>query len=267
MAKKLRFPLNMNGTDVRTIEELREHFDLESVLGYFANGKLATWLRDRYFDNLAADVEKLDPAESGLNAKLCNILGVEYSAEEDETDLEAIRIRNEKLLKLRQITSDKTIIGAVDLVAFSQDELFDILDEDTEVVYLCGDQFSIPPGRTNIRYVGVNKPLVLLNGSSVSEYENNGISFENTRFEEGTYTPEPEPLIQPFRSCGSYTNKTLVNQMLSVEQVERAEKMYNSIAGDIFNIDFDIDADVHNMKRIINDARLFEVGSRFVEIL
>ena len=51
MAKKIRFPLNMNGTDVRTIEELREYFDLESVLGYFANGKLVTWLKDRYYDN------------------------------------------------------------------------------------------------------------------------------------------------------------------------------------------------------------------------
>ncbi len=43
MARKVKFPLIMsNGSDVRTIDELKESFDLESVLGYYANGKLVT---------------------------------------------------------------------------------------------------------------------------------------------------------------------------------------------------------------------------------
>ena len=54
MAKKIRFPLQMkDGAAVRTLEELREHFDLESVLGYFSDGKLKTWLADRYYDEMA----------------------------------------------------------------------------------------------------------------------------------------------------------------------------------------------------------------------
>ena len=49
MARKIRFPLKMkNGAEVRTLDELKENFDLESVLGYFADGKLSTWLADRY---------------------------------------------------------------------------------------------------------------------------------------------------------------------------------------------------------------------------
>ena len=31
-----------DGADVRTIEELQEHFDIESVLGYFVDGKKKT---------------------------------------------------------------------------------------------------------------------------------------------------------------------------------------------------------------------------------
>ncbi len=47
MARKIRFPLRMkNGAEVRTLEELRENFDLESVLGYYTDGKLQTWLAD-----------------------------------------------------------------------------------------------------------------------------------------------------------------------------------------------------------------------------
>ena len=44
----VKFPLIMSdGTPVRTIEELREHFDLEAVLGYYSNGRLIKWLEDR----------------------------------------------------------------------------------------------------------------------------------------------------------------------------------------------------------------------------
>ena len=67
MAKKIRFPLKMNGTDVRTIEELRANFNLESVLGYFANGKLSTWLKDRYYDNEAGAIDELSPTDEKLS--------------------------------------------------------------------------------------------------------------------------------------------------------------------------------------------------------
>ena len=34
MARKIRFPIKMkNGAEVRTLDELKENFDLESVLG------------------------------------------------------------------------------------------------------------------------------------------------------------------------------------------------------------------------------------------
>ena len=46
--KKIRFPLEMSdGTRVHSLDELREHFDLGSVLGYYKNGKLLAWLNDR----------------------------------------------------------------------------------------------------------------------------------------------------------------------------------------------------------------------------
>ena len=46
MAKKIKFALELaNGVKVRSgLEELREHFDMEKIAGYFLLGKLAEWL-------------------------------------------------------------------------------------------------------------------------------------------------------------------------------------------------------------------------------
>ncbi len=182
MAKKIRFPLTMkDGAAVRTLEELREHFDLESVLGYFADGKLKTWLSDRYYDELADKVAALTTDMPDLNARLCEILGVEYSSEADDTDFEALQRRNKKLRILREITADQNILDNVDAVAFDQDELFDILDEAPEVIYLYGEKFSIPFAKGNTTYIGINNPEVSLEKNEL-EYKKNGIVLRNISF-------------------------------------------------------------------------------------
>ncbi len=178
MAKIIRFPLQMKeGTAVRTLDELREHFDLESVLGYYADGKLKTWLADRYYDEMAEKVAELSADTPDLNAKICEILGVDYSRQKDDTDFEALQRRNEKLRVLREITADQNILDNVDAVAFDQDELFDILDEAPEVIYLYGEKFSIPIAKGNITYIGINSPVVSLEKSGY-EYKQNGITFQ-----------------------------------------------------------------------------------------
>ena len=54
-SKKIKFALKMQpqntGRDkeVRTLEELRQNFDLESILNFFLDGKLREWLEDRYY--------------------------------------------------------------------------------------------------------------------------------------------------------------------------------------------------------------------------
>ena len=128
MAKKIRFPLKMNGADIRTIEELREHYDLESVLGYFANGKLVTWLRDRYYDKEADAIELLSHDDEKLAKKLCGILKVTYAEKVSEIDMAFIKRRQEKIALLRQFTSDESMISKIDAIAFNQDDLLDILD-------------------------------------------------------------------------------------------------------------------------------------------
>ena len=42
-----------DGAEVSTLEELRDNFDLEAVVGYFKSGDLLTWLEDRFYDDEA----------------------------------------------------------------------------------------------------------------------------------------------------------------------------------------------------------------------
>ncbi len=184
MAKKIRFPLMMkDGTAVRTLEELREHFDLESVLGYFADGKLKTWLADRYYDEKAQKIAELTADMPDLNAKLCEILGVDYSAESDDIDFEYLQKRQKKLNALRMFTDDQMILEKVDAVAFDQDELYDILDEAPAKIYLYGEKFSIPYAKRGITYIGINTPIVSLEKSKY-EYEDNGIDLINVKIDD-----------------------------------------------------------------------------------
>jgi len=69
MAKKVKFPLKMaDETPVRTIEELREHFDLASVLGYYDNGRLVEWLTDRYYEDEASKINALDSSAGNFKS-------------------------------------------------------------------------------------------------------------------------------------------------------------------------------------------------------
>ena len=83
MAKLIRFPLEMaNGKKVRTIEELRKNFDIESLLRYYADGRLLVWLSDRYYNEQVEQVGKLDSNKPGFGNELCGVLGVDGSCDD-----------------------------------------------------------------------------------------------------------------------------------------------------------------------------------------
>lgn len=204
MAKKVKFPLDMGkdneGNDilVREIGELKEHYNAEKVTEYFLNGKLLTWLKDRYYDEEAERVEKLSEQTNLHNpaAKLGEIFGIEIK---ESVDVEELETRREKLEKLRAITSDDEILDNVDYVAFSQEDLGDLLDEGAGVIYLCGDNFRIPLSVKNVRYIGVNNPAVSIGGKSESNFRESGISFEKCELSEEF----KEKIAAPAKSIGS----------------------------------------------------------------
>lgn len=200
MARKIRFPLKMkNGAEVRTLDELKENFDLESVLGYFTDGKLATWLADRYYDDKAAAVRALTPLKpitiqptmdledylkecnslrdeaQKIKAKLCKILEVEYEGNDDETDFEHICRRNEKYRLLSELTDDSEILDNIDIVALNNDDVTDIrlYSEVVDKIYLYGERFTLSSTLfENVCFIGIgsNMPIISFLVSSLNDF-------------------------------------------------------------------------------------------------
>lgn len=181
MAKKIRFPLKINDTDVRSIEDLRENFDLETVLGYYTNGKLVTWLRDRYYNEEADTIEALSADDEQLGSKLAKALGVEIEADEN-LDIEEVRFRREKLEMLSRYISNRKILDNMDIVAVDQDDLYDILDSGADKVYLFKETFSVPTRRGDVTYIGLNGAKVKLQGKTDYDFDAVNIHFENVEF-------------------------------------------------------------------------------------
>ena len=165
MARKVKFPLKMaDGASVRDPDELKMHFDLLSVLEYYANGKLAEWLDNCLYTHEAQAVRALDSLAEDFSQKLCDILGVAYTEQDGSAILEKVSDRNKRLAKLRQYTDDENTLAAADYVVFSQEELVKLLDREPgiKVIYLCGERFAIPADWKEITYVGVNHPQVYI---------------------------------------------------------------------------------------------------------
>lgn len=148
MGKKLRFPLKMEDEiEVRTLKELKDNFSLTKVLDYVSDGKLIIWLRDRSEDEIADAIEKLDSNSNEFPKQICEVFGINN-------------------------------------VAFCQDDLYDLLDEQYDTIYLYGDKFEIPINRHNITYIGFNNPIVIVNSEDEVDWEERKISLSKVQFDD-----------------------------------------------------------------------------------
>ncbi len=229
MARKVKFALEMaDGTKVRSnLEELREHFDIESIASYYLSGKLLEWLEDRYYDDEAAKIEELDKDSPNLNAQLCAIIGVDAS-KYDALDLEAVERLNEKKTILRQKTSDSTIIDNAMITALNQEDLADLLDLESPVIYLCGEKFNIPIRVEHKKYIGIlSKPKIEIRATSMSDLEKRDILFDNVELPWDKSAP-------PNNSSNIVPNTTLSldNQIID-EEFEMLKALYENIFGTV----------------------------------
>ena len=52
--RKIKFALELkDGQEARSMEELREYFDLRKIIGYLHDGRLVEWLEDRFYQDEA----------------------------------------------------------------------------------------------------------------------------------------------------------------------------------------------------------------------
>ena len=239
MAKKVRFPLEMeNEVQVRTMEELRENFSLPKVLSYLKEGKMVVWLRDRYVNDIADAVENLDIQDEELAKKLCEIFEVAYD-ETTEEELEKAAEREERIQKLRKYTDDKQYEKVIDNVAFDQDELYDLLDEDAETIYLCGERFSIPLAKTGVTYIGINNPVVVIDSKVEVDLNEKGIILQQVTYDESLISlMDDDTIIQSHLnkvSCVTAGNDDDDDETLLAMQKEVKINLSREIRNSIIN--------------------------------
>ena len=207
MAKKIKFALKMqDGAEVRNIEDLREHFDIDTVVGYFLDGRLLTWLGNFYYDTEADLVEKLDKNDGQLKKKLCEIFDVEYE-DDGEFDVELAAKRREKLEKLKQYTADEKILALVNNVAFDRNDMVELLDEDADTIVLVDGTYRIPLREHNKKYIGVGNVVAEIKSKEIVDFDEIGIKFENIRFDDEYAALLNVNLVEYFRQLYDESKK------------------------------------------------------------
>lgn len=182
MAKRIKFPLKMkNGAEVRTLDELKENYDLESVLGYFADGRLATWLADRYYDDLCNAINSLNTNDDGFQEALCKCLGIEYISNE-YYNLSEISRQRERLTYLKSIIADENILKHSNSIALNQEELLAKINEGHKDIYIGKGTFEISLLYENITYHGFENPIVTILATDNVNFKAKNINFENIVF-------------------------------------------------------------------------------------
>ena len=166
MSKKIKFALEMkDGVKVRTLEELREHFDMKKVVAYFFDGKLQKWLEDRYCNQEAKAVYEIGQEDPEILQKLCQILGVVCAPEQEIDANYLLNIRKKQEL-LNQITEDEAILENAEKTAFNQRDIELLLQQGEKTIYLCGKTFTITILDTPITYIGIlGKPQIQFTAS------------------------------------------------------------------------------------------------------
>lgn len=284
MAKKIRFPLEMdNGVEVRSMEELRNNFSLSRVLEYVQNEKLVTWLRDRYENTIADEIAELDKTDSELPKKVSAIFDVPYD-EKLEDDLKQAAERAERIKRLKEFSDEKKFVDEIDKVAFDQDELYDLLDEEVNEIYLCGERFAIPLSVQDVSYKGINNPVVVIDSKTEVDWFAKGITLEAVRFDEkyqavvdsANATKEVlyEKLVETVKkkttknvSIGMAPEKTYLSFMIPVPERESVKRMYALAKESIANLNYDVDADIVNMKKLVHENNLIGIAERYISEL
>lgn len=270
MVKRIKFPLEMaNGVQVRSLDELQENFDLEKIIGYYMNGKLLVWLKDRYYDDKAEEILALDRSDKDFKKKICNVFGIKCT---DSKNIDIIRLeeRSKRIFELKKYTDDKNVIDNVDKVAFTQEEMDSLLYENVNTVYLCGKQFVIPLNKENVTYVGINNPIVIIKSSTVVDFLKknillNGVSYneeymsvlENAILKRNEMENRPTSL--------HYKASGLFNSMVKNSYKNASPRLFDEISDKLLKFNYDIDKKTRNSVDIIKNANLSEAFDNYLD--
>lgn len=277
MAKKTRFSLEMEqGITVRSIEELRNNFSWVRVWDYVSTGKMIKWLRGRGENDIADAIEQLNLEDVELPKKISEIFGVPYD-EVAAVDLEKAKERSRKLNMLKEYTTEQKYVDVIDKVAFNQEDVYDLLDEGQEVIYLCGEKFSIPLSKKNMTYYGINNPITVIDSKKEVDWGKIKITLTGVRYDEKyqavvdstkekSCQKEGENLGE-IKPMGEYLPNTYVSFLLSPNEKKESEIAYGKLKSEIEKINYDIDRDVKATREMLINTGIVGLADNYLKDL
>ena len=146
----------MDNTSVSTIEDMRKHFDPVAVLRYYNQNLLQHWLRMHNHGDICDEVEKLDKDASDFSSRLCQLLFEDHSYECPVT-LEDVAYEDEKLERLKALTTESIIWDKVSDIALSQEDLERLYRFGKKQIILFNGIFTIDPHQSGVKYTKYDK--------------------------------------------------------------------------------------------------------------
>ena len=243
MAKKIKFPLIFeNNLKARTLDELQQYADIENLVRYYHNEKLKIWLEARDYNDIVSQIISIDTTDASYVNTLCNILGIEY--ENLDIEVHEIQKNEEKLNRLRRLTSDENILANVENIVFNQQELDELVIQKPELIYLCADEnqtYIINKEFKNIRYIGLfGKPSIQVEAENIKELFDIGIKFKDIVL--------PAYLQKGLRTEVEYKG---ANLDVDVNKIN-AEKLHKVVQANFIDFIYDSDCRTHKLKHSIN---------------
>lgn len=225
----VKFPLIMaDDSKCYTLEQLKEHFDIGSVVNYFHDRRLIRWLKINRYNEEFASLEKLSTNERNLAQKLGAIFGFEIPPDilpDNGGDIPRI------INYLKQFTDDKKLLSQVEqeisdgtaFVARNQTELDEEEAQFFDKIYLVSDEFVIPLDRPNKIYIGIgDKARAVIKSDKPVNLERLHIKFESIRVEGITkFFDEILDKVKP------HADKNLLAQIRQDLQNETAQVVFD----------------------------------------
>ncbi len=217
MARKFALYLK-DGHEVRNnIEEITEYFDYRKMVEYFSDGRLMQWLEDRHYEKEVIALSTLKANTSEFKENLCYIFKIDSKTIADNTAIEDMDLIKKRDL-VKQYTNDENILGNIDKVAIDNNELLELINSGITEIYLCGNTFTIPDTAENVKFIGVNKPKLVVRRYNIENKSQNNVVFDNV--------------------CLLDENGNAVQVSVStlVENGKNIEKVWNNVAAELLGV-------------------------------
>lgn len=172
--RKVRFPLIVSDNiKIRRLEELKQHPDIRAILSSYEEGKLITWLRDRYEDEVADNIEALDKNSCDFGSDLLACLGIQANVQIEE--LSAVALSNEKKNRVKRITADPELIKQFDYFAFNNEQLEWLLKSNAQTIYLPEGTFELNVSLRPVTIIGIKNPTIDICSYSFNDLRRAGV--------------------------------------------------------------------------------------------